>query len=70
LDNPAFYYHCFKVYSWFGRDYLPEQGTYLDQPAAFVQMVEIIEQAIADAKALNEKADKARAPAKLPTIVK
>lgn len=68
LDDSALYSQLFKVYSWYKRGYLPDQGTYLDQAAAYVRLLDIMEQAVADANALKEKIEKSRSAAKRPTV--
>lgn len=70
LDYPALFADVFSVYSWYKRGGFPDKGTYLDQAAAFVQVVEIIEQAIAEAKAAKEKIEATKASIKKPSVVR
>lgn len=64
LDYPALFTDVFGIYSWYKRGFLPDTGSILDQAAAFVQMVEVTERAVADAQALKEKRQRAIAAQK------
>lgn len=55
LDDPAFYNAMLKAYSWYKRGHFPDTGTYLDQAAAYTEMLDIFELAISEAKAVLEK---------------
>lgn len=70
LDQTALFNELFGVYSWYKRGYMPDAGSYLDQAAAFVQMIDIFEHSIAEAKALKEQSEKAKGASKSPKIVR
>jgi len=70
LDFPAFIHECFRVYSWYSNGHFPDEGSWLDQSAAFVTLVETIDRAIAEAKDTKDKLDKARASAANPRVVR
>lgn len=61
LDYRASFAGIYTLYSWYKRGMMPDQGTYLDQAAACVQLIQVMDKAVADAEAVKEKADKARA---------
>lgn len=70
LDDPALFKEAFEVYSWYKRGYFPDQGSYLDQAAAYVQFIDIFERAIAEAKAVKDEREGTRQNVKNPTIVR
>jgi hypothetical protein len=70
FESPTSYMQIFEIYSWYKKGMLPEQGTYLDQAAAFVDIVRVIDKAVADANALKEKIERGKQTNKPPTVVR
>ncbi len=65
LDFPVFFREVYDMYRWFGKNFLPEPGTWMDQSLVFVSCVEIIEKALSDASDIKrDKMDRLKEASK------
>jgi hypothetical protein len=56
LDEPEFYASLFSCWTWFKRGNFPDPGTWLDQTARFVELMNLVEKAVTDAEEKGRKA--------------
>lgn len=70
LDHPRLISECIEVYAWYNKGFLPDTGTYLDQAAAFVELVRFIDKTIEEAKAERDKIEASKGKPNLPKVVK
>jgi len=54
-ENSAFYAELFRLYRWHKKGLLPDAGTWMDQPIAFVTFMEIIDMAVSEGEAERMK---------------
>ncbi len=62
LDYRASFERFLKIYSWYKKGHFPDTGSYLDQTAAALQLIEIFDAATAEAEKVKEQRTKARKP--------
>lgn len=60
LDDPELVSLAFTYYNWYKKGHFPEEGTWLDQPAAFVDLVSYMDICVRDAEEQKRKEDELR----------
>lgn len=55
LDFPVFFNEVYRLYGWYGKNYFPDNGTWLDQANAFIEAIDIIERATSEARKIKEE---------------
>jgi len=55
LDAPEWFNEVFRAYQWLQKGYFPSPGTWADQPAKLIDLVEVIDRANASADAHERK---------------
>ncbi len=68
LDSPEWFNWLFTSYQWMKRGFLPDGGTWLDQGAKLVELLQVIDVAIHDANETKRKQEEQKvAKAKMTT---
>ena len=67
LEDPTWFNTVWSTANWVERGFLPESGTWLDQPAMLSQALSIVDKATADAREYKHESEERRRRAQQQT---